>query len=85
MMHAGKVSGTGERELKKHLNDHLGRGFCHSQCRVNMLAGGHGQIWYNSINFTYDGKEYKEVVEWIEKNFNNEVTLNTEAALQQII
>ena len=28
MLHAGKVSRTGERELKKHLSTHLGQGFC---------------------------------------------------------
>ncbi len=28
MLQAGKVSGTGERELKKHLRAHLGLGFC---------------------------------------------------------
>jgi hypothetical protein len=28
MLTAGKVTGTGERELKKHLSSHLGNGFC---------------------------------------------------------
>jgi len=28
MMSATSVSGTGERELKKHLGAHLGKGFC---------------------------------------------------------
>ena len=28
MLYTGKVSGTGERELKKHLSSHLGTGFC---------------------------------------------------------
>ncbi len=28
MLSAAKVSGTGDRELKKHLSAHLGQGFC---------------------------------------------------------
>ena len=28
MLRAGRVSGTGKRELKKHLSAHLGKGFC---------------------------------------------------------
>jgi hypothetical protein len=28
MLNAGKVTGTGDRELKKHLSSHLGKGFC---------------------------------------------------------
>jgi hypothetical protein len=40
MLYAGKVSRTGERELKKHLNSHLGPGFCQTRQSVNMLSEG---------------------------------------------
>ncbi len=44
MLHARKVSGTGERELKKHLCAHLGQGFFPTQCSVSMLSEGHGIV-----------------------------------------
>ena len=69
MLHAGKVTGTGERELKKHLTSHLGQGFCPTRRSVNMLSEGHGILHYGSCQFTYDGKEKSEFVEWTEKKF----------------
>ena len=42
MLHAGKVTGTGEREPKKHLTSHLGQGFCPTWRSINMLSEGHG-------------------------------------------
>jgi hypothetical protein len=57
MLRAGGVSGTGERELKKHLSAHLGKGFCPTRRSVNMLSEGHCEVYYGSIEFTYDGKE----------------------------
>ncbi len=44
MLSAAKVSGTGERELKKHLSAHLGKGFCPTRRSVDMLAKGHLMI-----------------------------------------
>ena len=67
MLHAGKVTGTGERELKKHLTSHLGQGFCPTRRSINMLSEGHGIVHYGSCQFTYDGKEKSEFVEWTEK------------------
>jgi hypothetical protein len=75
MLHAGKVTGTGERELKKHLTSHLGQGFCPTRRSVNMLSEGHGIVHYGSCQFTYDGKEKSEFVEWTEKNLDEEITL----------
>ena len=68
MLSAGKVTGTGEGELKKHLRSHLGQGFCPTGHSVNMLSEGHGVVHYNysSCEFTYDGKEKSEIVEWTE-------------------
>jgi hypothetical protein len=67
MLQAGKVSGTGERELKKHLRAHLGLGFCPTRQSVDMLADGHSTVHYNCIDFTYDWKEKAEKIEWTEK------------------
>ena len=67
MLHAENVTGTGERELKKHLISHLGQGFCPTQCSINMLSEDHGIVHYRSCEFTYDGKEKSEFVEWTEK------------------
>jgi len=69
MLHAGKVTGTGERELKKHLTSHLGQGFCPTRRSINMLSEGHGIVHYGSCKFTYDGKEKSEFVEWTEKKW----------------
>ncbi len=63
MLHAGKVSGTGERELKKHLHAHLGQGFCPSRRSVNMLAEGHSMVHYGCMVFTFPGKEKAEFIE----------------------
>ena len=63
MLHAGGVSGTGERELKKHLSAHLGKGFCPTRRSVDMLAEGHCKVYSESIEFTYDGKEKAEFIE----------------------
>jgi hypothetical protein len=69
MICATEVSGTGERELKKHLSAHLGKGFCATRRSVNMLAEGHCDIHYDSLEFTYDGKDKAEIVEWTEKTY----------------
>ena len=44
MMCVGKISGTGELEVKKHLSAHLGPGFCPTQTKVSMLSEGHGVV-----------------------------------------
>ena len=75
MLHAAGVSGTGERELKKHLSRHLGKGFCPTRRSVNMLAEGHCEVYSGSVEFTYDGKEKAEFIEWTEKNINDEITV----------
>ena len=75
MLCAGGVSGTGKRELKKHLRAHLGKGFCPTRRSVDMLAEGHCKVYSGSIEFTYDGKEKAEFIEWTEKNTNNEITV----------
>jgi hypothetical protein len=75
MLRAGGVSGTGERELKKYLSDHLGNGFCPTRRSVDMLAEGHCEVYSGSIEFTYDGKEKAEFIEWTEKNINDEITV----------
>jgi hypothetical protein len=75
MMSAGGVSGSGERELKKHLGTHLGKGFCPTRRSVHMLAKGHTEVNYGSIEFTYDGKEKAEFIKWTEKNIHKEIAV----------
>ena len=75
MLRAGGVSGTGERELKKPRSAHLGKGFCPTRRSVNMLSEGHCKVYYGSNEFTYDGKEKAEFIEWTEKNINDEITV----------
>jgi hypothetical protein len=75
MLSAGGVSGSGERELKKHLCTHLGKGFCPTRRSVHMLAEGHTEVNYGSMEFTYDGKEKAEFVEWTEKNIHEEIAV----------
>jgi hypothetical protein len=74
MVSAGKINATGERELKKHLRAHLGKGFCPTRRSVHMLSEGHGTIRYGSIEFTFPGKQQAEVVEWTEKKIDDEIT-----------
>jgi hypothetical protein len=57
MLYAGKVSGTGESELNKHLCAHLGQGFCTIKQSMDMLAERHGVVHYSSREFTYTGKQ----------------------------
>ena len=57
MLCAGKVSGTGERELKKHLRAHLGKGVWHTRRSIDMLADGHCDVHYGSMELTYGSKE----------------------------
>jgi len=73
MVTAGKINGTGERELKKHLQTHLGKGFCPTRRSVHMLSEGHGEIQCGKIEFTYPGKEKAETVVWTEKRIDEEI------------
>ncbi len=52
MLCAGKFSGAGKRELKKHLGAHLGKGFYPTRWSIDMLAKGHWDVHYGSIKFT---------------------------------
>ena len=67
MCTAGGVTSEGERELKKHLSAHLGKGFCPTGHSVDMLAKGHCKITFGCKEFNYNGKEIAEFVEWTEK------------------
>jgi hypothetical protein len=40
-----------------------------------MLAEGHTQVNYGSMEFTYNGKEKAEFVEWTEKNIQEEIAV----------
>ena len=73
MMNASGVSGKGEQEIKKHLKAHLGPGFCPSRRCVGMLSEGHGVVNYGCINFTYEGKQQEEFIEWSEKRIDDEI------------
>ena len=57
MIKAAKITGVGEREVQKYLSAELGHGFCPSRRSVDILSDGHVEIKYNSINFTFDGKQ----------------------------
>ena len=75
MLCAGKVSGAGERELKKHLSAHLGKGVCPTRRSTGMLSDGHSDVHYGSLEFAYDKKKKAEFVEWTEKDINNEIVV----------
>jgi hypothetical protein len=82
MMHASGVSGTGQQEIKKHLKDHLGVGFCPTRRCVSMLSEGHGDVSYGCINFTYEGKQQQEFIEWSEKRIDDEIARYLQRHLQ---
>ncbi len=82
MLNASRVSGTGEQEIKKHLSTHLGLGFYPNQQSINMLSKGHGVVHYGSINFTYEGKQRKEFIEWSEKRIDDKIARYLQRHLQ---
>ena len=57
------------------IRDSLGKGFCPTGRGVDMLAEGHCEINYGSLEFMYEGKEKAEFVEWTEKNIHDEITV----------
>ena len=69
------MSGTTEQELKKYLSTHLGQGFCPTRCSIHMLSEGHAKVHYGSLNFTFDGKEKSEFIEWTEKNIDEAISI----------
>ncbi len=75
MSSSGRFIGTSKKELKKHLSAHLGKGFCPTRQSIDMLAKGHSKVHYSMMEFTYDGKEKAEYIEWTEKNINEEITI----------
>jgi hypothetical protein len=75
MLCAGRINGTGKRELKKTLSSHLGKGFCPTKQSINMLAKGHTKVYYSNIEFTYNRKEKAELIGWTEKNMSNEIVV----------
>ena len=42
---------------------------------MNMLSEGHSVVHYGSCEFTFEGKNKAEFVEWTEKNIDEEITL----------
>jgi hypothetical protein len=40
-----------------------------------MILEGHANVHYGSLNFTYDGKEKSEFIEWTEKNIGKEISI----------
>jgi hypothetical protein len=82
MMNASGASGKGEQEIKKHLNAHLGPGFCPSRRCVGMLSEGHAVVNYGCINFTYEGKQQQEFFEWSEKRIDDEIARYLQRHLQ---
>jgi hypothetical protein len=66
MLSVGRVSGTSKKELKNHLSAHLGKGFYPTRQSINMLAKGHSKVHYGTVEFTYDGKEKTDFIEWTE-------------------
>jgi hypothetical protein len=76
MLSAGKVSGTSKKEFKRHLSAQLGKGFSPTGQSIDMLAEGHSKVHYSKMEFTYNGKEKAEYIEWTEKNINEEITIN---------
>ena len=82
MMKAAKITGVGEREVRKYLTAKLGPGFCPSRRRVDILSDGHIEVKYGSINFTFEGKKEEEFIEWTEKDIADAIAWNLSHQLQ---
>ncbi len=61
---------------------HLGPGFCPSRRCDGMLSEGHGVVNYGCINFTYEGKQQEEFIEWSEKRIDDEIARYLQRHLQ---
>jgi hypothetical protein len=46
-----------------------------------MVAEGHSEIHYGSLEFTYDDKDKAEFIEWTEKNIHDEICVNLQRHL----
>jgi hypothetical protein len=40
-----------------------------------MLAEGHSEVHYGTMEFTYEGKEKAEFIEWTEKSIHDEICI----------
>ena len=75
-MKAEKIKGMGKREVQKYLSAELGHGFCPSQQSFDILSDGHAETKYNSMNFTFNGKQEENFIEWTEKDIANAIAWN---------
>ena len=55
---------------------------CPSRQCVGMLSEGHGVVNYGCINFTYEGKQQEEFIEWLEKRIDDEIARYLQRHLQ---
>jgi hypothetical protein len=64
MMCAAQIIG---QEMKKHLRAHLGPGICPTRKNVTMLSEGHGVVHYDSIDFTFEVKHRRSLLNELRK------------------
>ena len=72
----------GEREVRKYLTAELEPGFCLSRRRVDILSDGHVEVKYDSINFTFEGKNEEEFIEWTEQDIADAIAWKLSHQLQ---
>jgi len=49
-----------------------------------MLSEGHGVVNYGWINFTYEGKQQEELIEWSEKRIDDKISRYLQCHLQSM-
>ncbi len=85
MLCAANDGGTGERELKKHLSAHFGKGFCPTRRSVNMLAKGQwwDTLWGSAIYIWWKRESWVCWVDW-KKNTRWDNCVLTKISYKQI-
>ena len=57
-----------EKELPKHLQDHLGNAFCPLRAKVWMLSNGYMPITTSTIEYKHPNQDKEELIEFSEKD-----------------
>ena len=82
LLKATNISGAQERELRKHLQDHLGKNFLPTHTSVSMMCEGHTEVYTDTVKFTYKDGEEEETIEFSWKDISLEVATKIATIMQ---
>ena len=76
------INTSGQKELSKHLRDHLGNGFTPTRQDIDKLSEGFTPIITRTIEYTHPDQDKEETIEFSEKDLVLEMTTQLARALQ---